>query len=83
MLHRYVAMHDLRRGLGSGLVGGALGLVAMDLLRRATKPLVKERAPRPTDVFLTERSREPSKLAQHVGFGVATAATTHAFEVMR
>jgi len=49
-------------GLGFGLVGGALGLVAMDLLRRA---------PRPTDVFLTERSMSP------------TEATTRAFEVMR
>lgn len=52
-------MHDIRRGLGFGLLGGVVGLLAMELLRRATKPLVKDRAPKPTDVFLSERSMSP------------------------
>lgn len=46
----------IRRGLGLGLVAGAVGLVAMEAVRRATAPLVKKRARKPTDVFVTERS---------------------------
>ncbi len=52
-------MRDIRRGLGLGVIGGALGLAAMELIRRATKPLIKDRAHKPTDVFLTERSMSP------------------------
>jgi uncharacterized membrane protein YagU involved in acid resistance len=46
----------IRRGLGLGLVAGGVGLLAMELVRRATAPLVKERARKPTDVFVTERT---------------------------
>lgn len=43
-------------GLALGLLGGAAGLAAMQLVQRLTRPLVRKRAPQPTDVFKTERS---------------------------
>lgn len=46
----------IRRGLGLGLLAGAVGLIAMEAVRRATAPLVKQRARKPTDVFVTARS---------------------------
>ena len=52
-------MHERSRGLGFGLIGGAIGLVAMDLVRRGTAPLVNRRAPERTTVFLTERTMSP------------------------
>jgi uncharacterized membrane protein YagU involved in acid resistance len=45
--------------LGLGLIGGAAGLLVMEAVRRATAPLISERAPKPTDVFLSERSISP------------------------
>lgn len=36
-----------------------MGLVAMQLAQTLAKPLVKQREPKPTDVFLTERSMSP------------------------
>lgn len=52
-------MHVHVRGLGVGLIGGAVGLVAMELAHRLIRPLVKQRASKPTDVFLTERTMSP------------------------
>jgi hypothetical protein len=49
-------MHSRLEGLALGLLGGAAGLAAMQLVQRLTRPLVKQRAPQPTDVFKTERS---------------------------
>jgi uncharacterized membrane protein YagU involved in acid resistance len=46
--------------IGSGLLGGAAGLLVMEAVRRATAPLVKERAPKPTDVLLTEKTISPT-----------------------
>lgn len=45
--------------LALGLLGGAIGLGTMEILRRISAPLVGERAPKPTDVFLTERTISP------------------------
>jgi hypothetical protein len=50
------AMRNLRNKLGYGLLGGAAGLVAMELVKRATAPLVKRRAPRPAGEPSTARS---------------------------
>jgi hypothetical protein len=50
------AMRTLRTKLGYGLIGGAAGLLAMELVKRVTAPLVKDRAPRPTGDDLTARS---------------------------
>lgn len=49
-------MHQRFEGLALGLIGGVAGLAAMELAVRLTTPLVRQRAPRPTDVFKTERS---------------------------
>jgi hypothetical protein len=40
-------MRTLRIKLGYGLLGGAAGLLAMELVKRVTAPLVKDRARRP------------------------------------
>jgi hypothetical protein len=45
--------------LALGLIGGAIGLGTMEILRRISAPLVKKRAKQPTDVFLTERTMSP------------------------
>lgn len=50
------AMRNLRKQLGYGLLGGAAGLVAMELVKRATAPLVKRRAPRSAGEPSTARS---------------------------
>ena len=50
------AMRKLRNKLGYGLLGGAAGLLAMELVKRATAPLVKRRAPSPAGEELTARS---------------------------
>ncbi|MGN6107198.1 MAG: hypothetical protein ACTHU0_18970 [Kofleriaceae bacterium] len=47
------------KGVGPGLIGGAVGLVAMQLVQRLTAGLVRTRTPRPLDVFPTERSMSP------------------------
>lgn len=49
-------MRNLPRKLGYGLLGGAAGLLAMELIKRATAPLAKRGAPRPTNDELTARS---------------------------
>lgn len=56
MLHRSNRMRELGNRIGFGLIGGAIGLVVMEVVRRTTKPLVKRRAPQPQDVFATGRS---------------------------
>jgi hypothetical protein len=56
MLHRDGCMHRIARGLLAGTVGGIAGIAVMEGIRRATAPLRPERASKPTDVFLTERS---------------------------
>jgi hypothetical protein len=52
-------MRSIRNNLGLGLLGGALGLLAMELIKRATAPLVDKRASRPGDEPLAERSISP------------------------
>ena len=52
-------MQQLGNRLGLGMIGGVAGLVVMNLVRVGTAPLVKPRAPRPTDVFLTARTMSP------------------------
>jgi hypothetical protein len=59
-------MRTLRSKLGYGLLGGAAGLLAMELVKRATAPLVKDRAQRPTDADLTARS-SMSAVGRHHG----------------
>ncbi|HEX8113993.1 MAG TPA: hypothetical protein VF516_39950, partial [Kofleriaceae bacterium] len=59
-------MRTLRRKLGYGLLGGAAGLLAMELVKRATAPLVRRRAPRPTGEELTART-SMSVLGRHHG----------------
>jgi hypothetical protein len=49
-------MQDLRKKLGYGLLGGAAGLLVMELVKRATAPLVKRRAPRATGAPPAARS---------------------------
>lgn len=49
-------MRNLRRKLGYGLLGGAVGLLAMEIVKRATAPLVKRRAPSPAAGEPTARS---------------------------
>jgi hypothetical protein len=60
------AMRTLRTKLGYGLLGGAAGLLAMELVKRVTAPLVKARAPRPTDEELTARTSR-SAVGRHHG----------------
>jgi hypothetical protein len=45
--------------VGIGLVGGVAGLAAMSGAKRLVQPLVKKRAPKPTDVFASERTMSP------------------------
>src|SRR5262249_29660022 len=49
-------MQTLRTRLGYGVLGGAAGLLAMELVKRVTAPLVRRRAPRPTGEDLTARA---------------------------
>jgi hypothetical protein len=49
------AMRTLRTKLGYGLLGGAAGLLAMELVKRVAAPLVKDRARRPTGGDPTDR----------------------------
>ena len=103
-------MRNLPKKLVYGLLGGAAGLLAMELVKRATAPLVKRRAPRPagdqptgrasisvigahhgpeesaTDalgriVYQTVAGRAPSPGTQrklswavHIGYGLAAAS---------
>lgn len=60
-------------GLKHGLLAGAAGLFAMQLAHWVTRPLVRRRAPRPTDVFATERAMSPWGL-RHLPDETATAA---------
>jgi hypothetical protein len=66
-------MHDRIEGLKLGLLAGAAGLGAMQLAHWVTRPLVKPRAHRPTDVFATERAMSPLGL-RHLPDETATAA---------
>lgn len=52
-------MNDFLTRLGIGVAGGIAGLAAMSAAQRLVQPLVKKRAPRPTDVFATERTISP------------------------
>lgn len=102
-------MRSLRNKLGYALLGGAAGLLAMELVKRASAPLVNRRAPRPageepaarsisvigahhrpeesaTDalgriVYQTVAGRAPSPATQrklswavHIGYGLAVAS---------
>lgn len=58
-------MRTLRSKLGYGLLGGAAGLVAMELVRRVTAPLVQRRAPPPGADAGTARA--PSAVGRHHG----------------
>jgi hypothetical protein len=72
-MHRPGGMHDRIEGLKHGLLAGAAGLGAMQLAHRVTRPLIKRRAPRPTDVFATERAMSPLGL-RHLPDESPTAA---------
>jgi hypothetical protein len=56
-------MRNLRKKLAYGLLGGAAGLVAMELVKRATAPLGKHRAPRPAGEPSTARSSTSSSIS--------------------
>jgi hypothetical protein len=60
-------------GVKRGLLAGAAGLGAMQLAHWITRPLVRRRAPRPGDVFATERAMSPLGL-HHLPDEAATAA---------
>jgi hypothetical protein len=60
------AMRTLRSKLGYGLLGGVAGLLTMELVKRITAPLVKQRAPRPTADNLTARA-SISAVGRHHG----------------
>jgi hypothetical protein len=49
-------MRNLPKKLAYGLLGGAAGLLAMELVKRATAPLVPRGTPRSTNAELTARS---------------------------
>jgi hypothetical protein len=66
-------MQDRIEGLKHGLLAGAAGLVGMQLAHWVTRPLVRQRTPRPTDVFATERAMSPLGL-QHLPDERATTA---------
>lgn len=67
------AMHVRIEGMKHGLLAGAAGFLALQLAHWATRPLVRRRAPRPTDVFATERVISPLGV-QHLPDESATAA---------
>lgn len=48
-----------RTSLGFGILGGVVGLAAMEVIRRATAPLVPKRADEPTNVFLSAHTMSP------------------------
>jgi hypothetical protein len=60
------AMQTLRTKLGYGVLGGAVGLLAMELVKRVTAPLVRRRGPRPIDEDLIARS-SMSVIGRHHG----------------
>jgi hypothetical protein len=68
------------RGLGTGLIAGAVGLVAMELVQRLARPLVRERAPKPTDIFLSERTMSPLGPQHLPGEGSTAAVGRIAYE---
>lgn len=49
-------MNTRIEGFAMGLVGGAVGLMAMSLAKRLLAPIVRGRERTPTDVFLRQRS---------------------------
>lgn len=61
-------MQQIQRGLGLGLIGGAIALPLLGL------------SDKPTAYHPTEHLQS---LARHLGFGAATAATTHVLEGSR
>ncbi|MBX3158574.1 MAG: hypothetical protein KF773_21570 [Deltaproteobacteria bacterium] len=69
-----------RTGLARGLLGGVVGLAAMEVIRRATAPLVKDRAPSPYDVLPTERSMSPFGLHHEPGESATTAIGRIAYQ---
>lgn len=62
------------------MLAGVAGLVAMELARRLTRPLVRARAPRPTDVFLSERSMSPLGPRHLPGEDATAALARHAYQ---
>lgn len=49
-------MRSRSEGFVAGVLGGVAGLVAMSLVRRAVAPLVRQREPKPTDIFVGDKS---------------------------
>jgi hypothetical protein len=62
------------------LIAGATGLLVMDLVRRGTSPFVKERAPKPTDVFFSEQTISPLGQQHERGEGATDALGRLAYE---
>jgi hypothetical protein len=73
-------MHDTLRGLRHGAIAGAVGLVAMQLAQRSTRRFVKELPPKPTDVFLSERTMSPLGPQHRPGEGPTDALGRIAYE---
>jgi len=73
-------MQQIAHRLGLGVIGGLAGLAVMNLVRLGTAPLVKPRAPRPTDVFLTERTISPIGPHHRSGEPAAEALGRLAYE---
>jgi hypothetical protein len=72
-------MQSLSTKIGLGLLGGAVGLIAMELIKRATAPLTR-RAPERTDDPLTERSISPLGPQHQPGEGPTEAAGRIGYE---
>ena len=72
-------MTGRKRNLARGFVGGAAGLVAMQLVDRLARPFVKPRAAKPTDVFESERTISPFGALHHPDEGATDAIARIAF----
>jgi hypothetical protein len=73
-------MHRMRKGTARGVVGGLVGLGAVELVRRTTTPLVTRRGSDPRHVFLTERSMSPFGPQHELGEGPSEAAARLAYQ---
>ncbi|MDB4956794.1 MAG: hypothetical protein JWO36_4363 [Myxococcales bacterium] len=73
-------MHDLIKGLGRGLIAGIAGLAAMRLGLRIIRPIVRDRAPRPIDVFATARSMSLVGVQHHADEAATDAIARIAYE---
>ncbi len=73
-------MRELGKRIGVGVIGGAIGLIAMEIIRSRTARLVKQREPEPTDVFATARSMSPFGVHHEAGESATGALGRMAYE---